>query len=98
MYRMTRVYTLPDGSNVPFYTHQEKHCSKFTTKYVDDRLFAERFLSEDGRTFTITHIWVSKEAYDRYRADPETRAEQERARAYNEKNGITVTVTTEELD
>lgn len=97
MFRITWEHSLPEGSTATFYAFQPKHCAKFASNYAEDRLFGERFLSEDGRTWTSTHIWTSKEAYLRFKNDPLNRAEAERARAYNEANGITVKVTTEDL-
>lgn len=97
MYRITWEHTLPEGSTATHYAFQPKHCVRFSTDYADDRLFGERFLSEDGRTWTSTQIWTSKEAFLRFRNDPASKAESERARAYNDAHGITVKVTTEDL-
>jgi hypothetical protein len=97
MYRRTQILTLPEGSTATHWSYPEKHCSRFATEFAEQRLFGERSLSEDGRVWTSTQIWVSKEAWQAFADTPETREVAQLRDEYCELHGITKTIEDEEF-
>lgn len=97
MYRRTQIHTLPEGSTAAHWQYPAHHCERFETEVPEERLFGERTLSEDGRVWTSTQIWVSKEAWYNFTQTEKTQQIKAERDAYCATHGIVITVEEEEF-
>jgi hypothetical protein len=97
MYRKTTIHTLPEGSTATHWQYPTHHCDRFETEHPEERLFGERTFSEDGRVWTTTQIWVSKEAWSNFANSERSVQVREEKRAYCNAHGIIITNEEEEF-
>jgi hypothetical protein len=97
MYKRTTTFSLPEGSTSTHYVHSSAHCESFSTVYPEDRLYGDRYLSEDGRDWTTIQIWSSREAYTAYTLTPAAQEEFKLRNQYNTTHGITRLIVEEDI-
>jgi hypothetical protein len=92
MYQVKYVYTRP-SVDIIHYEFPQEFLEYVWENYSDSRIYNEKEISEDGLSLTQITFWTSKEAFDKYQADPIIQGYLDKKRTYSQENGLSVVIT-----
>lgn len=97
MYQITNTYTRPNTDVNFFDPDHDSLIAHVWENYSESRLYGNKEVSTDGLTLVQTSLWVSREAFESYSADPIVQNFLNNKKNYLIANGISIQVSYEEI-
>lgn len=99
MYKITRVYTLPDNADVTHFSESATFREWFEENWAGGgrHIRTDSYISDDGKTMTKEVYFADKDSFVSFTQQPEVVAATKERNDYNTRNNISHSVTFEEV-